>query len=284
MIVIGVCLVFKVWDEPELEELKAEPIATVTECKSMHYSVPAPMVTRATIQQEDLEEEPVDEIIIVGSVNMKANSGYVSVDPIEVNVDDLVEVYTGSYEIPEWDYKKKIGLISTVWEFLVNQQNVEPHNAACIIGVLSFEGNFGEHQGDYEVISSIEDARDKLGSGGSGYGIVQWTYCTRQKALLNYYELANELYPDDFETASVIAECCMLLRELETYQIFDDFDSYTTFEDTVGRLCCCYEQYNGCTNQWSCADGVYTLISQEGSGYARLDYAKKIYEHFMETT
>ncbi len=224
---------------------------------------------------------PEDEVVMVDSVTMQCGSGPVEVEPVTVNVTDLVTTYNNEEEYPEWDYKKKIQLINTLWEFLVNQQHVEEHNAAAIIGVVCFEGNFGEHQGDYAYLTSIEDVRGYLGNGGSGYGIAQWTYHTRQDNLESYYELACELYPDDFETASIIAECCMLLRELEVYNIFDDFSNHTTIEDTVGRLSCQYERYSNHESQWSQTNGVYRLVSTEGSGSARLAYANHIYEHFM---
>lgn len=217
------------------------------------------------------------------SISMRDGNG-VMIDTAEVFVDPvpLVEAYSKEYVTYSWDTKNKMNVIQTMWEFLVNQQGVEEHNAAAVIGAMMCEGYFGEEQKTHVIFSSIEDARKVLGKGTCGYGVAQWTYKTRQKNLLKYYELANEMFPEDFQTASIVAECCMLIEELKAYYVFDDLYSYTTIEDAVGRMCVIYERYDGCDEQWSNDSGLYELVSQDGSGKTRLAYAINIYNYFIK--
>lgn len=216
----------------------------------------------------------------IDSIRMKTDYGWVDTNPVILNSDKLMEIYYRSYITLPWDSKEKIALISTLWEFLVNQQGMDEMQASAVIGALMDEGNIGEEEGTYIKFSSIHDVRAKLGSSDIGYGIVQWTYKTRQKALLEYYELAYALYPEDWDRVCIIAECCMLLRELEAYDMLSDDLSHTTLEDTVGRLCVRYERYSGCEEQWSNRSGQYRLLSNNCSGSLRFEYAKNIYKYF----
>lgn len=220
-----------------------------------------------------------DSRVHVGSVSLRISGHSVNTEPVSVNADSIMESYRMEYPEYDWDSKGKIRIIEALWEFLVNQNGVDEIIASAIIGTTMYEGEFGQQQGTYNKLQNIQSARSLLGSGECGYGVVQWTYKTRQKGLLQYYELTNELFPDDWETACVIAECCMLLRELEAYGVFDDLYSHTTIEDAVGRMCLTYEIYDGASEQWSSAGGFH-LIAHEGSGYKRLEYSQNIYDYF----
>ncbi len=257
-------------------EYNEEPIVATTKVVRTVYEIPELSSTNREVECMVL----VDSRVIVDSVNLLINSRYVTTEPVKVDVDSLMQSYYQDYSDYEWDEKNKIDIIYTLWNFLVEQNDVDEVIASAIIGSVMYEGRFAEEQKSYYVLKDIEDARSKLGDGKRGYGIAQWTYETRQSNLLKYYELANEMFSDNWETACVVAECCMLLREVEAYEVFDDIYSHTTIEDAVGRVCLLYETYDGCYEQWS-SDGGYHLISTEGSGLKRLEYSKSIYDHFV---
>lgn len=222
------------------------------------------------------------KIDVVESISFKNNRGILTeTSEVHIDADKLVQVYNSTYDVQKWDYKNKMSTISVLWEFLVNQQGIDPMNASAIIGNIAIEGHFGEEQGTGEYLQNIEHAREVLGKGCKGYGIAQWTFSVRQDALLQYYELANEMYPDDWSKVCIVAECCMLLEEVKAYGVFKDINSSLSLEDSTGRVCLKYESYRDCETQWERVDGVYTLISDSGSGDARLCYASNIYSYFM---
>ena len=169
-----------------------------------------------------------------------------------------------------------------LWNFLVEQQGIPETNAAGLLGNIYEEGEFAEQQGTDLYISNIEQARTLLGSGKVGYGCAQWTYSARQNSLLEYYELAYKLYPDDWDKVRIIAECCMLLEECKAYGVFNDIYSPTSIEDATGRVAMKYETYSGCESQWSKINGSYKVATQSGTGYKRLCYAYDIYKYFTE--
>lgn len=222
----------------------------------------------------------MEEPIVIESVSMRgAHGGRIETDPVEVSVVRLAALSQQEYEIPEWDIKERMATIQVLWDFLVNQQGISPMNASAIIGSICCEGDFGQQQGTKNCISSISEARQVLGSGEEGYGLVQWTYGSRQATLLKYYEMANEQYPDNFEQARMVAECCMLLEELKAYEIFEDIYTDTTIEDALGRLSREYFKYE---NYWEDWTKDYTLKRDYGSGKSRLNYATSIYEYFTD--
>ena len=223
-------------------------------------------------------EEPETEEVTIESITMKGVSGKVDTEPVVLELVALNEVSQIDYEIPEWDIHARINTINILWEFLVNQQGVSEKNAAAIIGSICCEGDFGQVQKSKKTITSIEEARKTLGKGGKGYGIVQWTYKTRQKSLLEYYELAYEQYPDDWETTQIIAECSMLLEELKAYEIFDDLSVDTTIEDAVAHLSKEYFKYENYWKDWS----GYKLKSGNSNGQVRYNYATSIYGYFTD--
>lgn len=240
------------------------------------------------LDSQVIEEEYVEPIVlelsydVIGSVSMRNISGQlIDTDEIEIAIEPLEDAYRAVYESYEWDTHEQINVLSVMWEFLVNQQGMSPMNAAGVLGSIACEGDFAEQQGTSLYISNIEQARILLGTGSHGYGVAQWTYKTRQKNLLKYYEMAYELYPDDWTKVRIIAECCMLLEEVKAYEVFGDIYSDTSIEDAVGRMCLRYEKYEGCTEQWDSNDGVYYLVSDSGSGKTRLRYANAVYEHFV---
>lgn len=224
-----------------------------------------------------------EETVQVSGVSMITNHGeHIVTDTIEVEVDNLMTVYYEDYETPDWDDKNKISIIATLWEFLVNQQGMDPRHAAAILGNIMVEGSFAEEQGSYDIISDMEEMRAVLGCGNKGYGVVQWTYHTRQDALLAYYDLAYEMYPDDWDKVKVIAECSMLLEEIKAFGIFDNIYEANSLEDSVGRVCVLYENFNKARSAWTIVDGEYVLSSNIGSSDERYAYAQAIYDYFTE--
>lgn len=223
------------------------------------------------------------ETVQVGSVSMITNHGeHINTDVIKVEVDDLMNTYYTEHETPVWDDRNKISIIATLWEFLVNQQGMDPKHAAAILGNIMVEGSFAEEQGSYDILDNMEAMRAVLGRGNKGYGVVQWTYHTRQDALLAYYDLAYELYPDDWDKVKVIAECSMLIEEIKAYGVFTDIHEAASLEDSVGRVCVRYERFENCDSAWDIIDGEYTLVSDTGSSDTRYEYAQAIYNYFVK--
>lgn len=228
---------------------------------------------------EILEEDIEQQIYTIESISFKNNNGEViNTDPVTFDMSS----FTLMNEVqPHWDSKYRIDVINTLWDFLVNQQGVAPMNAAAIIGNVYFEGTFGQMQGTFESIEDIEFARSVLGDGNKGYGLAQWTNSTRQKALLDYYHLAHQQFPDDWELTIRVAECCMLYEEIKAYSVFSDIHVDTTLEDACGRVSLKYEAYENSDAEWVVSNGMYNLVSNSGSGYKRLQYTNNIYQHFM---
>lgn len=253
-----------------------EPVVATTKVVKIVYDNPVIVSTNREVECSVL----VDDRIVIDSVDFRVDGALITADPVKVNVDELMSIYTSEYSDYEWDTKGRIDIIYTLWNFLVEQNGVDEVIASSIIGSVMYEGRFAEEQKTYYRLRNIEDARARLGVGKCGYGVAQWAYKTRQRNLLKYYELANKMFSDDWETVCVVSECCMLLREIEAYGVFDDIYSHTTIEDAVGRMCLLYETYDGCYEQWS-SDGSYHLIYTEGSGAKRLKYAEDIYSHFV---
>lgn len=241
-------------------------------------------VNIATIECNDLERSMLaNPMVSIDGVSMKTNSGvYIVTDTISVDADTLLELFYTNDNSPMWDDENKINTLRVLWNFLVEQQGIPETNAAGLLGNIYEEGEFAEQQGTDLCISNIEQARTLLGSGKVGYGCAQWTYSARQNSLLEYYELAYKLYPDDWDKVRIIAECCMLLEECKAYGVFNDIYSPTSIEDATGRVAMKYETYSGCESQWSKINGSYKVATQSGTGYKRLCYAYDIYKYFTE--
>lgn len=241
-------------------------------------------VNIATIECNDLERSMLaNPMVSIDGVSMKTNSGvHIVTDTISVDADTLLELFYTNDNSPMWDDENKINTLRVLWNFLVEQQGIPETNAAGLLGNIYEEGEFAEQQGTDLYISNIEQARTLLGSGKVGYGCAQWTYSTRQNSLLEYYELAYKLYPDDWDKVRIIAECCMLLEECKAYGVFNDIYSPTSIEDATGRVAMKYETYSGCESQWSKINGSYKVATQSGTGYKRLCYAYDIYKYFTE--
>lgn len=241
-------------------------------------------VNIATIECNDLERSMLaNPMVSIDGVSMKINSGvHIVTDTISVDADTLLELFYTNDNSPMWDDENKINTLRVLWNFLVEQQGVPETNAAGLLGNIYEEGEFAEQQGTDLYISNIEQARTLLGSGKVGYGCAQWTYSARQNSLLEYYELAYKLYPDDWDKVRIIAECCMLLEECKAYGVFNDIYSPTSIEDATGRVAMKYETYSGCESQWSKINGSYKVATQSGTGYKRLCYAYDIYKYFTE--
>lgn len=241
-------------------------------------------VNIATIECNDLERSmSANPMVSIDGISMKTNSGvHIVTDTISVDADTLLELFYTNDNSPMWDDENKINTLRVLWNFLVEQQGIPETNAAGLLGNIYEEGEFAEQQGTDLYISNIEQARTLLGSGKVGYGCAQWTYSARQNSLLEYYELAYKLYPDDWDKVRIIAECCMLLEECKAYGVFNDIYSPTSIEDATGRVAMKYETYSGCESQWSKINGSYKVATQSGTGYKRLCYAYDIYKYFTE--
>ena len=241
-------------------------------------------VNIATIECNDLERSMLaNPMVSIDGISMKTNSGvHIVTDTISVDADTLLELFYTNDNSPMWDDENKINTLRVLWNFLVEQQGIPETNAAGLLGNIYEEGEFAEQQGTDLYISNIEQARTLLGSGKVGYGCAQWTYSARQDSLLEYYELAYKLYPDDWDKVRIIAECCMLLEECKAYGVFNDIYSPTSIEDATGRVAMKYETYSGCESQWSKINGSYKVATQSGTGYKRLCYAYDIYKYFTE--
>lgn len=241
-------------------------------------------VNIATIECNDLERCMLSNpMVSIDGVSMKTDSGvHIVTDTISVDADTLLELFYTNDDSPMWDDENKINTLRVLWNFLVEQQGIPETNAAGLLGNIYEEGEFAEQQGTDLYISNIEQARTLLGSGKVGYGCAQWTYSARQNSLLEYYELAYKLYPDDWDKVRIIAECCMLLEECKAYGVFNDIYSPTSIEDATGRVAMKYETYSGCESQWSKINGSYKVATQSGTGYKRLCYAYDIYKYFTE--
>ena len=241
-------------------------------------------VNIATIECNDLERSMLaNPTVSIDGIPMKTNSGvYIVTDTISVDADTLLELFYTNDNSPMWDDENKINTLRVLWNFLVEQQGIPETNAAGLLGNIYEEGEFAEQQGTDLYISNIEQARTLLGSGKVGYGCAQWTYSARQNSLLEYYELAYKLYPDDWDKVRIIAECCMLLEECKAYGVFNNIYSPTSIEDATGRVAMKYETYSGCESQWSKINGSYKVATQSGTGYKRLCYAYDIYKYFTE--
>lgn len=241
-------------------------------------------VNIATTECNDLERSMLaNPMVSIDGVSMKTNSGvHIVTDTISVDADTLLELFYTNDDSPMWDDENKINTLRVLWNFLVEQQGIPETNAAGLLGNIYEEGEFAEQQGTDLYISNIEQARTLLGSGKVGYGCAQWTYSARQNSLLEYYELAYKLYPDDWDKVRIIAECCMLLEECKAYGVFNDIYSPTSIEDATGRVAMKYETYSGCESQWSKINGSYKVATQSGTGYKRLCYAYDIYKYFTE--
>lgn len=241
-------------------------------------------VNIATIECNDLERSmSANPMVSIDGISMKTNSGvHIVTDTISVDADTLLELFYTNDNSPMWDDENKINTLRVLWNFLVEQQGIPETNAAGLLGNIYEEGEFAEQQGTDLYISNIEQARTLLGYGKVGYGCAQWTYSARQNSLLEYYELAYKLYPDDWDKVRIIAECCMLLEECKAYGVFNDIYSPTSIEDATGRVAMKYETYSGCESQWSKINGSYKVATQSGTGYKRLCYAYDIYKYFTE--
>lgn len=241
-------------------------------------------VNIATIECNDLERSMLaNHMVSIDGVSMKTNSGaHIVTDTISVDADTLLELFYTNDDSPMWDDENKVNTLRVLWNFLVEQQGIPETNAAGLLGNIYEEGEFAEQQGTDLYISNIEQARTLLGSGKVGYGCAQWTYSARQDSLLEYYELAYKLYPDDWDKVRIIAECCMLLEECKAYDVFNDIYNPTSIEDATGRVAMKYETYSGCESQWSKINGSYKVATHSGTGYKRLCYAYDIYKYFTE--
>ena len=109
------------------------------------------------IQSMALVEEEINTVNLIGSVTMMDLRGIeVNTDEVQIDTETLMELYEEVSESPAWDVKEKIDIIELLWEFLVNQCEMSPMNAAALIGNIVAEGKFAEQQGTGLFLNSIE--------------------------------------------------------------------------------------------------------------------------------
>lgn len=263
-------------------------------------ATPLEIMTPGDVSTDDIlsaikETEEVEELSITLSSHTFNNY---TTEPVTVYPNKLWEAYTNAPADMEFDYKCRSSIINVLWQFLVVEQKVDPVLACAIIGNMSQEGHFAEGQGAMPDLASIEDARNKLGRGGCGYGIIQWTTANRQKLLLDYYEdayaqlSACKLDGDLWEITKIVAECACLVEEMKAYDVFNDYYDYLTDDCTIedliesacGLTCINYIAYRGSGSQWRNTGDSYILAAQYGSGANRLGYALDVYNYYMEKT
>lgn len=223
-----------------------------------------------------------DAIVIIPSVTIfYRNGNEYSTDEISLNVDEFKLLLNSSYDSYEWDYNNRLNVITVLYNFL-KDNDVPDNNIYAILGNVGVEGSFGIEQKTFKTLQSIEEAREKLGSGQLGYGCVQWTYPSRQLSLLNYYEATNELFPNDWELAMAIAECCLVLEEIQIFGVFENLYEEVELTDAVGRVSVKFEGYANCRNEWDWSSGSYRLVKNNCSGERRVNYSLAIKKYFDE--
>lgn len=244
--------------------------------------------------QEQMEQE--DQIIVIDSHDIPVSlCQSVGSREVTINIDYLYEAYANAPTM-EFDYKNKYRTINCLWEFLYNQNHIDPIITSAIIGNIAMEGDFGLQQGTQSnQFKSIEDCRTKLGNKqAKGYGLIQWTYSTRKLPLLQFYEDAyNKLHTDNFTEEDwtkvmLSAECTYLMEEVNAWGIFQQYEALPErdsidklLESAVGLLCREFVGYQNNNKQWSKSNGSYYLCDSNGSGKERLDYARAIYSFYI---
>lgn len=211
---------------------------------------------------------------------------------IEIDVDELMSCYDSKNGELINDIKTTV---NTLIDFLVIQMDVNPTIAAAILGNISVEGNFGQQQKTYALAQNYEDYIAWLDEDMKiGYGIAQWTYHKRQLALKDrliemHDYMINEGY-DKYEveqgslfaTLVVLTECTFLYDEIQSFELFKNFQTKYSIENATGRIALEYECYKNAETQWKIKNNTYTLISGKGTGgYNRLQNAYIIYDHLL---
>ena len=223
-----------------------------------------------------------DNVVVIPSVTIfYRNGSEYSTDEISLNVDEFKLLLNNNYNSYEWDYNNRLNVITVLYNFL-KDNNVPDNNIYAILGNVGVEGSFGIEQKTFKTLQSIEEAREKLGSGQLGYGCLQWTYPSRQLSLLNYYEATNELFPNDWELAMAIAECCLVLEEIQIFGVFENLYEEVELTDAVGRVAVKFEGYANCRNEWDWSSGSYRLVKNNCSGEHRVNYSLAIKKYFDE--
>lgn len=198
----------------------------------------------------------------------------------KVNVAELMDAYYYADASSVLGYKEALVLL----KFLVEDMGVHKNIACAIIGNCSREGRFGEEQDTGIYINSLDEARALLTADteGIGYGIVQWTTPGRRELLLKYYEEACYHLPV-FEEAQIVAELMCLYEELQTYELFTNYDQVLSIEDACGRIALKYEAYKDSNKDWSMnSAGVCSLERTNCSGAKRLAFAYRINDLLKE--
>lgn len=194
---------------------------------------------------------------------------------ITFNLDDLMVYVDAEYDNFEWDTRNRIKDIYILKELLVNQLHVSPTKAAAIIGNICCEDSFAGLTNSKASLSSLSEAKSKLGNGSRGYGIVQWTASYRQKSLEEYY---TAIHSDlSWELTSVIAETAYLYNELYVSGVIGDLSEDGDLEDLTGKLGCEYEAYAKSSQEWYKQNGQYKT-----TGSSRYTYAKHVYDLICE--
>ncbi len=199
-----------------------------------------------------------------------------------INITRLMDVYDNAEELGDWDIHYACKDIRTRHYWLVDVHGFSEEIACSVIGNCSCEARFGQRQYTYNVYKNMDDVKTKLEeySDNVGYGCAQWTTRSRRLKLLTYYQEAAKLL-NDMNEIMIVAECCFLVDELESYNIFDDLYSAYDIEDATGRIAVLFEAYDGSAKEFKAdGNGVFSLVKSNCSGEDRLMYAKNIYEYY----
>ena len=228
---------------------------------------------------EEAEPEEVSTTVIFPSVEyIKKDNTHTYTEEIEFDMESLLRTYNETYSI-SWDDKGTFNTIATIYDFLVNQMGVNNRIASAICGNTYYEGIFGMQQKTYYVASSL-DSLYSLSKSDGGIGCVQWTSANRKTNLKNFYKAACEIYPDDFQSAKIMAELALIYTEIQDYKLFSNLNSAYSVENATGIVAVRYESYNGCELDFASTKGVYSLVRQNSNGALRLQMAYNIYKYF----
>lgn len=211
---------------------------------------------------------------------------------VVVYPDLLYDAYENAPEM-DFDYMNKNQTINVLWEFLVNQNGMDPILASSVIGHVCLEGNFGLKEGSTtKTIQDIQMARTVLTDKKCcGWGIIQWSFADRRVPLLTFYEDAWEgINKEDslaWHKSSVCAECVYLLEEMNVCGIIEGFNNVKgnsteeLIESTVGYLTYSYVRYQDYKQDWTHSREHYRLTSPNNAGADRVKYAQEIYRYYM---
>ena len=266
----------------ELENVKFTftPLDCVVEPKFTYVplDIPEPEVksTENVNQEEEIKSEKSNMLKFAPPyTTTHISKEKKPVESVTYNLDPVYNILSEEYVSPNWDYRKRIQDINILTELLVNQLGVSKTKAAAIIGNVVFEDSFISRTSSAAHCKNIIEARERIGRGTRGFGIVQWTSKTRQNTLLSYLECASRDLP--WETASIIAETTFLYNELKYSNILGDLSEEGDIENCTGIIGYEYEGYSAKSSEWRKEGNHYKSVN-----CPRYSYACDIYNYMMK--